>query len=102
MRPRGLVDGRRRGLRGPVAELTRRVGDFACRGIHTLSGHTVTDVPTPRLAALRCHWCGDRGVTVTAATDRADGKLARLYGWCGVQHARASGVVVPAGAGRGQ
>ncbi len=81
--------------------MTRRGGDFMCRGIQTIGPRgAVNPIPTPLLVHMRCHWCGDRGVTVTAATDRPDGKLARLYGWCDVAHARESGVVVPSGNAR--
>jgi hypothetical protein len=69
--------------------VTRRLGDFADRGIHTRRGNAVTPIPTPSLALLRCAHCRRPGVTVTAM----DGP--RLLGWCGMAEAVLDGLRLP-------
>ena len=67
-----------------------RAGDFADRGVHTLRGHAVMVIETPRLAGMHCHWCQVHGVMVTALTE--DDKL---LGWCSMAHATLDGLRMP-------
>jgi hypothetical protein len=65
-------------------------GDFADRGVHTMSGTVRTVFQTPCLALMDCRWCDAPVVTVTALS-ADDG----LLGWCCLAHARLDGLRMP-------
>jgi hypothetical protein len=60
--------------------LTRRMGDFARRGVQTSAG----PIETPRIADMRCRYCRRQGVTLTGIDDSL-----KATGWCSFSHWRA-------------
>lgn len=68
--------------------MSRDTGDFAMRGV--TDGSKRVPIETPLLSLMRCRGCRTKGVTVTALAE--DG---HLLGWCGLEHAWATGLRLP-------
>lgn len=76
--------------------MTRRMGDFADRGVHlrTKSGRIIP-LPTPSIAELRCVGCRAKGVTVIQlGIDTTLGWLNQKC-WCDLPCAHRNGFRFP-------